>query len=210
MDFERYYLDLFEMLKTLSKKIASGKYEPADADKLFELSKKNRYPGLFAELSESFGMMMVKVEAREFELEQVIEDLKKAKDKLEAYSQSLEQKVTERTMELQEKNERLGEEIQKRLREEEKRLELERLNTVVETVGGVCHNLNQPLQAILGNAELLMIDISEDHPNFNRIKTIRDQADKMGVITRKLMGITSYKSKDYAKGGKIIDIDASS
>ena len=77
MDFERYYLDLFEMLNGCCKKIASGKYDPADADRLFELSKKGRYPGVLSELAESFGMMMVKVEAREFRLRQIIEDLEK-------------------------------------------------------------------------------------------------------------------------------------
>ena len=77
MEFERYYLDLFEMLNSLCKKIASGKYDQSDVDKLFDMAKDNRYPGLFTELAESFGMMMVKVEAREFRLKQIIEELEK-------------------------------------------------------------------------------------------------------------------------------------
>ena len=81
MDFERYYLDLFEMLNTCCKKIASGKYDKADSDRLFELSKKGRYPGVLSELAESFGMMMVKVEAREFRLMEMIEELEQAKTK---------------------------------------------------------------------------------------------------------------------------------
>ena len=209
MDFERYYLDLFEMLNTLSKKIASGKYGQADTEKLFELAKKNRYPGLFAELSESFGMMMVKVEAREFELEQMIEELKKTNSKLENYSQSLEQQVAERTSELKEKNAQLEQEIQKRRQEEEKRLELEKFKAAAETIGGICHELNQPLQSISGNAELLMSDISESHPHFKRIHKIKEQVDKLGDITRKLMGISRFATKDYTQGSKIIDIDAS-
>jgi hypothetical protein len=79
MDFERYYLDLFEMLNACCKKIASGKYDMADSERLFELSKKGRYPGVLAELAESFGMMMVKVEAREFRLKEIIEELEQAK-----------------------------------------------------------------------------------------------------------------------------------
>lgn len=79
MDFERYYLDLFEMLNTCCKKIASGKYDKADSDRLFELSKKGRYPGVLSELAESFGMMMVKVEAREFRLKEIIEELEQVK-----------------------------------------------------------------------------------------------------------------------------------
>ncbi len=79
MEFERYYLDLFEMLNSLCKKIALGKYDQSDVDKLFDMAKDNRYPGLFTELAESFGMMMVKVEAREFRLKQIIEELEKKK-----------------------------------------------------------------------------------------------------------------------------------
>ncbi len=75
MEFERYYLDLFEVLNSLCKKIASGKYDQSDVNNLFDMAKDNRYPGLFTELAESFGMMMVKVEAREFRLKQIIEEL---------------------------------------------------------------------------------------------------------------------------------------
>ena len=95
MDFERYYLDLFEMLNSSCKIIASGQYEKSDADKLFELSKKGRYPSILAELAESFGMMLVKVEAREFERSQIIEELEEAKNKLEIYSQKLEKQIEE-------------------------------------------------------------------------------------------------------------------
>ena len=83
MDFERYYLDLFEMLNSCCKKIASGNYDKADAERLFELSKKGRYPSFLAELAESFGMMLVKVEAREFRLKKIIEDLEKSKAQLQ-------------------------------------------------------------------------------------------------------------------------------
>jgi len=37
--------------------------------------KKGQYPSIFSELAESFGMTMVKVEAREFRLKQIIEGL---------------------------------------------------------------------------------------------------------------------------------------
>ena len=68
MEFERYYLDLFEWLNSLCKKIAHGEYGQSDVDKLFELAKKHRYPGILTEIAEPFGMMMVKHEARESRL----------------------------------------------------------------------------------------------------------------------------------------------
>jgi hypothetical protein len=95
MDFERYYLDLFDMLNGCCKKIASGKYDKSDSERLFELSKKGRYPSILAELAESFGMMLVKVEAREFDRMQIIDELEAAKAKLEEYSKKLEKEIEE-------------------------------------------------------------------------------------------------------------------
>jgi len=83
MNFEQYYLDLFELLNNTCQKIAAGRYEKKDANMLFELSKKGRYPGFLAELAESFGMMLVKVEAREYKLKQTIEELETIKARLE-------------------------------------------------------------------------------------------------------------------------------
>ena len=88
MEFERYYIDLFEMLTSLCKKIASGKYDQSDVDKLFDMAKDNRYPGLFTELAESIGMMMVKVEAREFRLKQIIKKLEKKTSEIKDCNQS--------------------------------------------------------------------------------------------------------------------------
>ena len=95
MDFERYYLDLFDMLNSCCKKIASGNYDKSDSERLFELSKKGRYPSILAELAESFGMMLVKVEAREYERAHMINELEAAKSKLEDYSQKLEEEIQE-------------------------------------------------------------------------------------------------------------------
>jgi hypothetical protein len=81
MIWERYYLDLLDMMNTSFKKIASGNYDKNDVEMLFELSKTGRYPSLFTEMAESFSMMMVKVEAREFRLKEIIQELEEAKAK---------------------------------------------------------------------------------------------------------------------------------
>ncbi len=81
MIWERYYLDLLDMMNSSFKKIASGNYDKKDVEMLFELSKTGRYPTLFTEMAESFSMMMVKVESREFRLKQIIHELEEAKAK---------------------------------------------------------------------------------------------------------------------------------
>lgn len=88
MNFEQYYLDLFELLNNTCQKIAAGRYEKKDANMLFELAKKGRYPSFLAELAESFGMMLVKVEAREFKLRETIKELEQTKARLEGSSPS--------------------------------------------------------------------------------------------------------------------------
>ena len=55
MVFERYYIDVLNMLNSSFKKIASGNYDNKDVERLFELSKTDRYPGIFSEMAESFG-----------------------------------------------------------------------------------------------------------------------------------------------------------
>jgi len=92
---------------------------------------------------------------------------------------------------------------------EQERLKKEKLQGVIETAGAVCHELNQPLQTILGSAELIMMNSEDDNFNFNKLKTIKDQVDRMGKITKKLMGITEYETMGYLDG-KIIDINKAS
>ena len=98
--------------------------------------------------------------------------------------------------------------IEKRLTK--KLLEEERLKGVLETAGAVCHELNQPMQAVSGICELLMMDMLEDNPLFSDIRKIKGQIDRMAKITMKLMGITRYETRRYIVNRKIIDIDKAS
>ena len=72
--------------------------------------------------------------------------------------------------------------------------------------GAVCHELNQPMQAISGYSEIITMGLEDDNPLYDKINTIKQQITRMGDITKKLMTITRYKTKDYFNG-KIIDID---
>jgi len=88
-------------------------------------------------------------------------------------------------------------------------LEKEKLKGVIEMAGAVCHDLNQPLMAVSGYSEILLMNTPEDNPQYSSIRNIQEQVDRMGKITRKLMKITRYKTRDYLQG-KIIDLDKSS
>jgi len=86
-------------------------------------------------------------------------------------------------------------------------LEKEKLQVIFEMTGAICHELSQPMQAISGNSELILMNIQKDNPLYRNVKTIKDQVDRMGDITRKLKRVTRYKTKDYINS-KIIDLDS--
>jgi PAS domain S-box-containing protein len=96
--------------------------------------------------------------------------------------------------------------LSERKQAEKERLQHEKLQGVLETAGAVCHELNQPLMAISGFSELVLMDMSEQDPFREQIIKIKEQVDRLGAITQKLMGMTKYATKDYLTG-KIIDID---
>ena len=98
--------------------------------------------------------------------------------------------------------------LHKRL--EKKLLQEEKLSGVLEMAGAICHELNQPMQVVSGYSELLMMDMEKDNLAHTYAKTIKEQTDKMGSITRRLMSITKYETQDYIKGSKIIDINKAS
>ncbi len=80
---------LLRSLIQLCGEIAAGKY--GHAQELFELTKEGTYPPLVAQLAESFGMMMVQVETREYGLVEIIEKLKAAEAALAGAKERLAQ-----------------------------------------------------------------------------------------------------------------------
>lgn len=76
--------------------------------------------------------------------------------------------------------------------------------------GAVCHELNQPMQVVLGYSELLRMNLPDEKILPTDIETIREQIVRMGETTKKLMKITGYETTDYLGDGKIVDIEKSS
>lgn len=85
----------------------------------------------------------------------------------------------------------------------------DRLQGALETAGAVCHELNQPLQAITGFTDLLLLDVTDQEGPSEKVRKIQEAVRLINGITRKLSGITRYQTMDYFQG-RIIDIDRSS
>jgi putative nucleotidyltransferase with HDIG domain len=81
-----------ELLKRLSQAVHNViKGDESQVEQLFELTRSGTYPEVISELAESFGLMFVKVEAREEKLKELIEDLQNKKAELEKLTEDLSQ-----------------------------------------------------------------------------------------------------------------------
>ena len=104
----------------------------------------------------------------------------------------------------------IAEDITEQKAAEHERLRREKLEGTLEVAGAVCHELNQPIMAVSGYSELALMSVDPDHELYDKVKKINEQVQRMGEITRKLMKITRYRSKRYADGERILDIEKSS
>jgi PAS domain S-box-containing protein len=87
------------------------------------------------------------------------------------------------------------------------RIQHEKLQGILEMAGAICHELNQPLHAILGYCDLLMMDSEIDRKELKEIlEVIIEQVNRIEKITKKLLGITQYKTLKYAGKNRIFDI----
>jgi PAS domain S-box-containing protein len=89
------------------------------------------------------------------------------------------------------------------------RIQKEKLQGVLETAGAVCHEFNQPLQALSGFTELMAVKLT-DHDARVYIEKITAQIERMRDITDNLQGITRYETTDYVGHTRIIDIHKAS
>ncbi len=88
-------------------------------------------------------------------------------------------------------------------------LDKERLAAIVETAVTVNHEVNNPLTAILGNVQLLLLKRQDlDADLVAKLKTIEASALKIKDVTQRLMQVTSPKSVEYSEGTRMLDLSS--
>ena len=88
-------------------------------------------------------------------------------------------------------------------------LDKERLSAIVETAVAVNHEVNNPLTAILGNVQLLLLKRNDlDQDLRSKLKTIETSALKIKDVTQRLMRISSPRSVEYSEGTKMLDLSS--
>ena len=106
----------------------------------------------------------------------------------------LVQNMDKKNIELQETNAHLLVEIQERKAEKVKRQQTEKklrqaekMETIGLLAGGVAHDLNNVLAAVIGYPDLLLMQISQNDPLFETVKTIQTSGLKAAAIVQDLL-----------------------
>ncbi len=69
----------------------------------------------------------------------------------------------------------------------------QKMEAVGSLAGGIAHDFNNVLMGMQGNASLMLFDIDESHPHYNKIKNIERYVENGSSLTRQLLG--------FSKGG---------
>lgn len=87
------------------------------------------------------------------------------------------------------------------------RIESERMGAIVETAVTVNHEINNPLTAILGNIQLLLLRHDDLDPRVaEKLRIVEQSAMKIRDVTQKLLRITSSKSVEYVGGTSMLKL----
>lgn len=131
-----------------------------------------------AELARSFNRM--------------VSHLRKSQEEIEEYSRTLEEKVVQRTADLEEANRNLRE-LQAQL------IQASKMAAMGQFGAGVAHELNQPLAGITGYTDLLLLKLDKDSPEWRYAKKIEDQCIRMSKIVNNLRTFARQSKFEYAE-----------
>ena len=86
----------------------------------------------------------------------------------------------------------------------------EKMQSIVETAVTINHEINNPLMAILGNTQLLLLKSESLEPELlEKLKLIEQSCLRIQKVTQKLMAMAEPKATFYTNGRRMVDITES-
>ena len=88
---------------------------------------------------------------------------------------------------------------------EQEKMERIKLKGILEIAGTVAHELNSPLFAALGTAQLMRDDIQSE-ALLEDLNIITRNMKQMAELTKKMITMTGFETKDYVGEAKIVEL----
>lgn len=157
--FTRFVNRPIDKLLSATKKAAQG-----DLNQVVNIQSHDE----LRELSDSFNHM--------------ITELKRSRDAIEEWTQTLEQRVQERTRELQQVQDQL--------------VQAGKMAALGELAAGVAHEINNPLTGILTFSSLMLKKVDENHPWKKDLDNIVQQTTRCRNIVKGLLDFARQRKPD--------------
>ncbi|WP_419663404.1 two component system sensor histidine kinase, hybrid [Desulfosarcina variabilis str. Montpellier] len=90
----------------------------------------------------------------------------------------------------------IGIDITKKKEFESKLQQAQKMEAIGTLAGGIAHDFNNLLMGIQGNISLMYLDLDENHPLYENLRSIEQLVDSGAKLTRQLLG--------FARGGKYV------
>jgi len=136
---------------------------------------------------------------------EIMEELRRKNESLEALKNELEERVRIRTSSLEASNRALTEEIeknraiQKELREKEKKLfYAQKMEAVGTLAGGIAHDFNNLLMCIQGNISLILLEQDASSTHYDKIKNIEEQVKSGVSLTKQLLNFVVQREQEFS------------
>ena len=75
-----------------------------------------------------------------------------------------------------------------------------------ETTIAIEHEINNPLSALLGHAELLLMESTVPEPQLEQLRIIQEQAGRIADVVRRLARLKNPESVEYVEGSMMLDL----
>lgn len=132
-----------------------------------------------------------------------IHERKQAAEALQAARDNLENRVRQRTTELESTGEALKAEMTERKRAEERLHQSQKMEAIGRLAGGVAHDFNNLLTIISGYAELALSRLAPDHPICADLKQIMSATGRATTLTNHLLAF----SRRQPAQPKVLDLN---
>ena len=83
-----------------------------------------------------------------------------------------------------------------------------KLRALLEFAGAACHEMNQPLQVILGHCEL-MLQLFDGSAELRHVRAIAEASRRLALIVERIKRVDRYETKSYLGGSRILDLHGS-
>lgn len=136
---------------------------------------------------------------RQYEARARLVELSERRQRLTEANELLEQRVRERTAELEAANQKMTEEIAQRQAAEEQLRQVQKMEMIGQLTGGVAHDFNNLLTAVLGNLSLLQRHLPAHDARAQRlIEGAVQGANRGASLTQRLLAFSRRQSLELA------------